>query len=106
PGIGDHLQLDTRSPLFRTWLESLRFIAVPVCLFLLGLTRSGIVRILHIGWGAWLTVATISVFFAPGEQPLWRTPFGLAGVLAVLTLSLGLTLFSVMTVFPPAGKRS
>ncbi|MEZ4751779.1 MAG: hypothetical protein R3B54_14460 [Bdellovibrionota bacterium] len=97
--------MDATWPLWELWLSSMRLIAFPVSLLLLGFTRSGVIRFLHLGWGLWLSLLTLGVLIQREPLTPYLTPYGLTAIVLVLVCGLGLTLFSTMLLFPAALKK-
>ncbi|MCB0405225.1 MAG: hypothetical protein KDD51_10605 [Bdellovibrionales bacterium] len=103
---GQHLRMENTWPLWDVWLASLRLIAFPVSLLLLGFTGSGMVRFFQLGWGLWLSLLTLAVLFQREPLTPYLTPYGLTAIILVLVCGLGLVLFSTMQLFPGRRKKT
>lgn len=85
------------------WRGSLQAFGVPLALLALGLTRSGIVRFAHLGWGSWLSVAGVGALVA--SPFAFRAPEGKLVIVVSLVLSMALVVVSVADLLPPKEKK-
>ena len=106
PEANIHLRMDSTWPLWDLWLASMKLIAFPVSLLLLGFTRSGVVRFFQLGWRLWLSLLTLGVLFQREPLTPYLSPYGLTAIILVLVCGLGLTLFSTMLLFPTKQKKT
>lgn len=91
--------LETASQWLSLWRSSVQAFGVPLALLLLGLTRSGIVRFLQLGWGGWLSVAAMGALLASPHA--FRSAEGKLTVIVSLVLSLALMVTTLIDLAPP-----